>query len=231
MRQLAPILLGLVLAQPALSSSILVDDQAGATGLLWSSPANTVGLSFDEVVASGWYDAGWRHATFTEVCSLFAAYADYTLACPPGGLQDFGDQHGASFVILNGDDFGYPDWGYTHYKYEHCDWMNPDCYDFYTYETKVLDGLFDDGTPGDGVGRARVYQYYQSESIATRTYQTAYVAGNDTSSSFVGETQGHWLACPSGTCQAPAVPEPQLGTLLVGSLALVLAATSRRHGR
>jgi hypothetical protein len=68
-----------------------------STGLDWLDLTESGGYTYSDVAASGspFAQAGWRHATTSEVCSLFAAYATEADPCPstltfstPTGSQD-----------------------------------------------------------------------------------------------------------------------------------------------
>jgi hypothetical protein len=58
-----------------------------ATGLYWLDLPETTTLSVPDVLggAGGWVPDGWRYATPSEICALFAAYALAVESC--GGIQ------------------------------------------------------------------------------------------------------------------------------------------------
>lgn len=54
-----------------------------ATGLYWLDLPETTNVSVTDVLggAGGWVGAGWRYATQSEICDLFAAYALAVTTC------------------------------------------------------------------------------------------------------------------------------------------------------
>ena len=54
------------------------------TGLDWLDLTETLGASFNDIVARTgvWRDNGWRHATIDEVCALFVTHLGEPIPCP-----------------------------------------------------------------------------------------------------------------------------------------------------
>ena len=90
---------GLLFAEPTMAELIDQGTRTSdtSTGLDWLDLTESGGYTYSDVAASEspFTQAGWRHATTTEVCSLFAAYATEADPCPstltfstPTGSQD-----------------------------------------------------------------------------------------------------------------------------------------------
>lgn len=68
-----------------LYATALAEDQLPFPTVNWGQ---LVFRSYDWIVASGWYQEGWRHATAAEICHLFASHALAPDPCPGDAISE-----------------------------------------------------------------------------------------------------------------------------------------------
>jgi hypothetical protein len=104
------------------------------TGLLWLDIGLTDGLSYNDVqngIGNSWYAEGWRHATSSEMCSLFSEYVIVIDPCPAGPATTL--PSGAADYLLS--------------------FMEPNSE---PGDTIALNGAFDDGPVSVAVGQGTI---------------------------------------------------------------------------
>lgn len=168
-----------------------------ATGLDWLDVSATTGVSFNDVVAGsgGWASLGFRHATASEACALFAAYAAVPAqGCPTGNVAVTDRFDGATYervkifvdllgwtTCASGCAAGYP---WTEYV--------------------AAEGWFDDEQGTSSAGRATIFYTLQPNqtSVGVRTAVA--------SKSFAAAQYGNFLVRPSAPPDTDADSIPDL---------------------
>ena len=141
------------------------------SGLDWIDVTATVSRSYNDIEAGagGWISLGFRHATGSELCGLFATYAEAPAPCPassshPGAVVDPDLVQALQGFV-----------GVT----------------FSGRGIEASSGYFDDGNASDNVGVASL-QYNSSSSSGRSSVRSDVALATQTS----GSTSGHWLVRP-----------------------------------
>jgi hypothetical protein len=170
-----------------------------STGLLWLDVTETLGLSYNDVVASDLYDSGWRHAMPEEICVLFG-YLYGALSCSPGANYRILDtQDIVDLAVPTRDLFGYYLTGSA---------------------TSTTHGKIDDGGDPTQVGFFNLGVFPPDTGFPGPPYYDLNFWVDVYSPDASQVSDGHWLVKP--------IPEPSTA-LLLGFGLVGLAAGRRRR--